>query len=214
MARNRSLRFFHDGVHFSYRNFGKILAVGFILLQFAILLPNSWATVSMQTASHEGITYQQFFAEDLFQEIKDDIGLPLDSYNVVSIGLHPAIAQFNGFYTLDGYSNNYPLEYKHRFRQIISHELEKNPALLDYFDNMGSRCYMLIDELDGDFMCTKDKGLVINNLELNVTAMIEMNLSYIFSAVQITNHAANNMTLVDTYDNTNSAWRIYLYQLV
>lgn len=40
----------------------------------------------------------------------------------------------HGFYTVDGYSNNYPLEYKHRFREVIAAELEKNEEVRVYFD--------------------------------------------------------------------------------
>lgn len=44
---------------------------------------------------------------------------------MISVGIYPAAAAYNGFHCLDGYSNNYPLEYKHAFRQIMEGELDK-----------------------------------------------------------------------------------------
>ena len=71
-------------------------------------------------------TFKEFYSEASFMKIKDLIDRPVDSYKVISVGLHPAVAQYNGFNTLDGYFANYPLEYKHEFRKIIENELLSN----------------------------------------------------------------------------------------
>lgn len=209
-----ALRAIHSSVHFEHRHLGKIMAITLILLQFAVLFPNSWATVSMDVAHHDPITYRQFFAEDLFQNIEDDIGLDQSTYRIINIGFHPAVSEYNGFYTLDGYSNNYPLEYKHRFRNIISTELDKNPVLENYFDTTGSRCYILVDELGLNFMYTKSTTAIINNLELNVTALHDMNCSFVFSAVNITNYVDNGLQFYNLYEHDDSAWNIYVYQVI
>lgn len=60
--------------------------------------------------------FRRFFAQDIFTQIDGFIGRPKESYRVVNIGIHPSVAQFNGFYTLDGYLSNYPLSYKRQFR--------------------------------------------------------------------------------------------------
>lgn len=89
--------------------------------------------------SNEEIVFQkqpsvkQFFAQDQFSDIKAYIGLLQEDYRVVSIGIHPAIAQYNGFYTLDSYNNFYPLHYKYEFRKIIEKELSKNKKIQTYF---------------------------------------------------------------------------------
>jgi hypothetical protein len=209
-----SLSVISKSLNFKGIEAGKIIAFVLIVLQLTIILPNSWGVSAIQTTSPDHFTYREFYAEDMFQQIEDDLGIPQESYRVINIGLHPSISQFNGFYTIDGYLSNYPLEYKHLFRNIISYELEKDSQIRDYFDNMGSRCYVLTAELGIDFSWTKDRGKIINNLELNVTAMYEMNVSYVFSAVNITNHAANNLQFNGLYQHVNSAWDIYLYELL
>ncbi len=193
---------------------GQIIIIIILLLQISFIYPTSWVTASQQTMGHDDITYAQFYAESQFMLIRDDIGLPQESYNVISIGLHPVIAKYNGFYTLDGYSWNYPLEYKHRFRNIIAFELAKNESLRSYFDGWGNRCYTFVDGLNAASMYTKDKIVTLDNLQLNITALHELECSYIFSAVNISNYVSNSLQLLNVYEHSESAWRIFLYEVI
>ena len=108
------------------------VAIAAMIAQIAVLVP-----FHEQIAYRNQPSFQAFYAEEQFSDIKEYIGLPVDQYRVVSIGIHPAIAQYNGFYTLDSYNNFYPLTYKHQFRKIIAPELEKNKTLKEYFDGWG-----------------------------------------------------------------------------
>ncbi|MHA1862416.1 MAG: DUF6044 family protein, partial [Candidatus Thorarchaeota archaeon] len=62
-----ALRVIADGIHFDNRKIGKILALVLILQQLTVQFPTNWSTVSMDVANHDAITYQQFYAEGLFQ---------------------------------------------------------------------------------------------------------------------------------------------------
>lgn len=155
---------------------------------------------------------KQFYAVDQFQQIKDYIGLPQDSYRVASIGLHPSIAQYNGFYTLDTYNNYYPLAYKHQFREIIAKELDKSPELKTYFDEWGSRCYLFVSELGKNYEFKKDSTKQIQHLDLNIDAFKAMGGRYIFSSVPILNADEDGLRFMKSFDSSSSAWRIYLYQ--
>ncbi|MGY5871682.1 MAG: DUF6044 family protein [Candidatus Thorarchaeota archaeon] len=200
----------------SFRNIpiNQILVLALILMQLSIVMPYNWAVVSRnQGGQDQEVTYREFYAEDLFTQIRDDIGIPQEVYRIINIGIHPAVAQHSGFHTLDGYLNNYPLEYKLQFRNIISYELAKDEDIAIYFDGWGSRCYTFVAELGRDFLCTKSKNLSVGNLELNVTALYEMNCSYVFSAVEILNAGDNNLSLLQTYETAESIWRIYVYEL-
>ncbi|MDF2945807.1 MAG: putative rane protein [Bacillales bacterium] len=158
-------------------------------------------------------SFKQFYATTQFQDIDQFIGLPKSSYRVVSIGLHPAIAQYNGFYTLDTYNNFYPLTYKHQFRMIIAPELKKNRVLRKYFDKWGGRCYIFVDELGKKPRVQKNKNKVIKNLDINTEALKEMGGRYIFSAVPILNAKSNNLILLKEFEDSTSAWRVYLYEV-
>jgi hypothetical protein len=160
---------------------------------------------------HKQLTFGEFYSCALFDDIKEYIGKPLESYRVVSIGMHPSIALYNGFYVLDAYISNYPLEYKHKFRKIIEKELSKNERLQKYFDNWGSRCYVFVDELGRKFTVRKDDNIKIKNLELNTKALKDMGGKYIFSAAEIMNYKENNLKFLRVFENDKSQWRIYLY---
>ncbi|ULT56413.1 DUF6044 family protein [Neobacillus drentensis] len=156
---------------------------------------------------------QQFYATEQFKEISDYIGKPKSSYRVASIGIHPAIAQYNGFYTLDTYNNFYPLTYKHEFRKIIAGELDKSPTLKKYFDQWGGRCYLFVAELGKHYEFKKDSKVKIHHLQLNTDVFKQMGGEYIFSAVPIMNANENNLELQKTFIQKDSAWKIYLYRV-
>ncbi|MDA2215744.1 MULTISPECIES: DUF6044 family protein [unclassified Bacillus cereus group] len=169
---------------------------------------------------NEEIIYQnkpsvkEFFAEKQFQEIKEYIGLPLEQYRIANIGLHPAIAQYNGFYTLDTYNNFYPLSYKYEFRKIIEKELAKNKTIRTYFDEWGGRCYIFTDELGKHYMFKKDSKKRLKNVELNIEHFKKMGGRYMFSAVPIENAVKNNLYLEKIFVSKTSAWEIYLYKAI
>lgn len=154
----------------------------------------------------------QFYAKDEFQQIKDYIGRPQKDYRVASIGIHPSISQENGFYTLDGYVNSYPLSYKAKFREIIAPELAKSPTLREYYDGWGNRVYIFVAELGKNYLFDKHSTKHIKNLELNTQAFKDMGGEYIFSALPIDNAAANHLHLEKVFDDKQAAWKIYLYR--
>ncbi|MDF2566421.1 MAG: ykoS [Massilibacillus sp.] len=158
-------------------------------------------------------SFKEFYGTYQFQEIEKTIGKPKSSYRVVSIGLHPAIAEYNGFYTLDTYANYYPLSYKHQFRKIIAKELDKNRTIENYFDHWGGRCYIFAAELGKKYDFRKDSRKVIKNLQLDTNALKKMGGQYIFSAVPILNANQNNLYFVKKFEDKQSAWKIYLYKV-
>ncbi len=159
-------------------------------------------------------TVKQFYAEEQFEEIKDYIAIPQEEYRVASIGMHPAIAQYNGFYTLDTYNNFYPLSYKYQFRKIIERELEKSKTIRIYFDEWGGRCYLFTAELGKHYMFKKNTKKKLKNLELNTEQFKKMGGSYIFSSVPIENASDNNLKLENTFESDHSVWKIYLYKAI
>ncbi|MEH6940165.1 DUF6044 family protein, partial [Bacillus sp. JJ664] len=158
--------------------------------------------------------FNEFYAEKQFKKIEKYIGKPKTDYRVASIGLHPAISQYNGFYTIDTYNNFYPLKYKHQFRNIIANELDKNPQLQRYFDQWGGRCYIFVAELGKKYDYEKDSNKEVKNLQLNTKEFKNMGGQYIFSAVPIKNAMQNGMKLMKTFDDQQSAWKIYLYEVI
>lgn len=169
---------------------------------------NIGSLVNIKTSSPN---YNEFFDTSLFDQISDHIGEPQEDYRVVSVGIHPSIAIFNGFFTLDAYQSNYPLEYKHKFRKVIEKELNKNAALKDYYDDWGSRCYVFSSELWPNYRLSKHSNTFIKNLDINTSVLKYMGCKYIFSATKIENAQEINLTLDKVFEGLY--WNIYLYKL-
>ncbi len=157
------------------------------------------------------ISFAEFYSEPLFAQIREFINKPQSSYRVGSIGLHPAIALYNGFYTVDGYFANYPLEYKIKFRKIIEKELDKNQKIASYFDNWGSRCYLFTNEIGTFSLTTKKSKKNIRNLQFNTDQFYQLGGQYLFSAVQIANAHQNSLQLLKVFEEREMPWRIWLY---
>lgn len=194
------------------KRFGVIVVFLLMVLQISFSFYNS---DFIQERSKNNITYREFYSEKLFRDIANQIGDDKRNYRVVSIGLHPSIAQYNGFYTLDGYLANYPLEYKKQFREIIEGELDKSAEIQQYYDSWGSRFYIFSCELEGKgFLIKRNQDLKIQNLDFNRRAFTEMGGKYIFSAVEIVNARELGFILENKFESEDSPWCIYLYRAV
>ncbi len=190
----------------SKNNWWKHACIFFIVSQVLVLTAFNEEFVHQKKPS-----FKEFYAEEQFEDIKTYIGMPPEDYRVVSIGIHPAIAQYNGFYTLDTYNNFYPLTYKYRFRQIIENELEKDKKLKQYFDEWGGRCYIFIDEVGKHYMFKKRTKKEINKMELNLKPFYDMGGRYVLSAIPINNAVENGLILEKIFESNESAWKIHLY---
>lgn len=155
-------------------------------------------------------TWENIFAEDIFDDITDYIDKPKNSYKVVSIGIHPSIALYNGFYCVDGYSNNYNLAYKKKFGEMANGELKKNKSNYEYFWNWGNRCYIFPADLKRDCFIRKDNGINID-LDVDAAKLHEMGCDYIISTVKIRNTDQYNYEKYFSTDN--SYYGLYLYSI-
>lgn len=159
-------------------------------------------------------TWKKFYSEQLFENIKKYIGKPVEEYKVGSIGLYPSIAMYNGFYCIDGYSNNYDVKYKHEFRKIISKELEKNSSLRSYFDDWGNRCYLFAAEIPYEYQITKNDDRTLKGIELNVEQLKKMGCEYLFSALPIESDTMKDeIEFCRKFTEKDSPYSIYLYKI-
>lgn len=159
------------------------------------------------------ISWESYYSEDLMQELEDAIGRDMTTYRVAHLGISPAPSLMHGFYTVDGYSNNYPLEYKHRFRQVIARELEKNEQTRLYFDEWGNRCYLFNGTTGNAWMLGKNQKIVYEELEFDMEALKELGCEYLFSCGVIECTEEMGLSLLGYYETENSYWGVWLYQL-
>lgn len=164
--------------------------------------------------------YAEFWAEGLFRRIAAHIGAPQYTYRVMSLGIHPVVAQYNGFYTLDGLLPLYSLQHKQRFRAIIADEISKDPRLLAYFDEWGNRCYLFSAELglsDQNYLIGKDRSVTLKDFHFNADAFRQLGGRYIFSSVRLEHSERIGLRLSAVFEpkpGEHSWWKVYLYEVI
>lgn len=152
-----------------------------------------------------------FFQKDMFTDIKETIGRPQKDYRVISVGLYPSIALYNGFYCLDGYSSNYNIEYKHEFRDMIAGELDRSDTIRSYYDDWGNRCYAFSSELGLNYYVPKNSDQTISKLDYDYHLLKKADCEYILSSVEITGN--NPLKLIKKFSSDSSYYDVYLYQI-
>ncbi len=164
------------------------------------------------------MSFSDYYAIGVLDQVEEYIrrttGLESSAYRVASLGIDPAAAYYHGFYCLDGYSNNYPLAYKHAFRKVIAPELARSEYLSAYFDDWGNRCYLFSAETPGYYTIEKT-GFYFRDYRWNVEAFKAMGGEYLLSAAYIQNAESQGLTLVreEPFETPESYYRIFLYQV-
>ncbi len=159
------------------------------------------------------ISWESYYSEELMERLEQAIGRKMSDYRVAHLGISPAPSLMHGFYTVDGYSNNYALEYKHAFRRVIAAELDKSPETAVYFDKWGNRCY-LFNSLTGNYwMLQKGSGVVYEGLEFDMQALRDLGCEYLFSGGEIADADRMGLSLMGYFDTEDSYWGIWLYAL-
>ncbi|WP_045687530.1 DUF6044 family protein [Hymenobacter sp. AT01-02] len=162
-------------------------------------------------------SYAAYVAPSLFQRIQADVkartGLEPAQYRVASLGLPPAVASLNGFYTLDAYLNNYPLTYKRQFRPLIADELAQSPTLATYFDAWGNRCYLFSAELGKNFRVGAVPMRTIREWRFNAAAFRKLGGRYVLSAARLATPARSGLRLAGDYAMAGAYWHIWVYEV-
>jgi len=201
----RKLRFSYSAI---------VLIVG---LHYIFALEHSFYKLTSQA---NYLTFDEYYAPKTFDKIKQDIQKtarkPLEQIHVLSYGLEPAVALYNGLYTADGYSANYPLEYKKRFRKILMPYLDA-PTLTSekkMFDEWGSKLYVItMVSLPETYRLYVDADS-FSTLPLNadLDAICDLQTEYLISSHPLRGYDRKRLELVNSY--RGDFWRVWLYHLM
>ena len=206
--------------------FEKLQVIGYVFLGGLFLLisfvlvkdPSGIFHQNLNQARNGGnvtgyVTMKSLYSEELMAEIENVIGKDIGTYRVVHIGMNPVAALMHGFSTVDGYSNNYPLEYKHTFREVMAGELELNDYVKNYYDAWGNRCYIFYHEWGNTYMLGRDFTGTITDLHVNFEKLKELNCRYVFSAAEIEDCEKYGIVYIGTYDRPDAYWQVWLYEI-
>jgi len=162
---------------------------------------------------NDDLNFGEFYSKELFDDIKKDLAYSENEWSV-AYGMHPAILEYNGISTLDGYLGFYPQDYKEKFRKVIEPALSKNPDSKVYFDEWGARCYLYSGTDATIVMATKSMaGVTDNNIYIDSEALKDMGCKYVFSRIDIANASEAGLVLFKEYSGNTSPYTVYVYEL-
>lgn len=199
---------------------GVVLGAALLLTGVHILLESDVKSnvQKLRNPEYGILSFREYYAIGVLEQVdtflQETTGKTKEEYRVVSLGIDPAAALYHGFFCLDGYSNNYSVEYKHAFRKILEPELAKSEYLTGYFDDWGNRCYLFSSECPGYYTIEKN-GFYFQNYEINAKALNELGGDYLLSAAYIANGAEQGLKLLREapFETADSYYGIYVYEV-
>ena len=156
------------------------------------------------------LSFREFYSEELFESIKAEIGY--DGEWAAAYGMHPAVLQYNGIATLDGYLGLYSEEYKQQFGKLIAPALESSEEFHTTFWDSGIRAYLYSGAGENTYQPLKELKISDTKLYMDGDVFRKMGGSYIFSRIEISNAADLGLRLRGEYIHESSPYIIYVYE--
>lgn len=153
--------------------------------------------------------YEQFYATDLFDRIKEEIGY--EGQWAAAYGMHPAVLEYNGIATLDGYLGFYGQQYKDDFRKIIAPAIERVEASRIYYDGWGARAYLYSGTDESVVSSAKTVYATDDKLYIDPEAFRDLGGTYIFSRIRFSNAQEMDLKLLGEYTAEDGSLTIYAY---
>ena len=142
--------------------------------------------------------------------IKDD--LEYEDEWAAAYGMHPAVLQYNGIATLDGYLGLYSEEYKQQFGKLIAPALEASEEFRTVFWDSGIRAYLYSGAGENTYQPLKQLEVSDTNLYIDGDIFRQMDGKYIFSRIAISNMEELGLKLRGEYTHESSPYAIYIYE--
>ncbi len=157
------------------------------------------------------VNYNEFYSAKLFEKIKSDIGY--DGEWSASYGMHPAILNYNGIASVDGYLGMYAQEYKDKWTRVIEPAFPDSPSLSSYFLGWGARVNLISADDENTYAPLRVMELNDTRLVANMDELKSLDCKYIFSRIKFSNADEAGVTLVGTFTDESSPYTIYVYEL-
>ena len=157
------------------------------------------------------LSYGEFYSTELFGQACRQIGY--EGEWAVAYGFHPAVLEYNGIATLDGYLGFYSQSYKEEFRKVIAPALSMNEGARSYYDEWGARCYLYSADQPTIVEAVRNYPHPEGSIAIDPNALRELGCKYIFSRVCITNVKEMQLKLCCTCTDETSPYTLYVYRL-
>lgn len=156
------------------------------------------------------LSFREFYSEELFEFIKEEIDY--EGEWAAAYGMHPAVLQYNGIATLDGYLGLYTEEYKQQFGKLIAPALENSEEFRKTFWESGIRAYLYSGAGENTYQPLKQLNITDTKLYIDGNEFRKMKGTYIFSRIAISNEEELGLKLRGEYTHETSPYIIYVYE--
>ena len=158
------------------------------------------------------LNFREYFSADLMEQIKADIGY--DGDYCAGYGLNPAVLEYSGIATLDGYLGFYPQSYKEEFTKLIRPAYDRVEEWRIYYGEWGARAYLYAGSGESIYNPYRNQPLSDDRLYIDGDQFRKMGGRYLFSRYELD---ADNMEelgfgLRGIYSDESSPYTIYLYE--
>ena len=157
------------------------------------------------------LNFREYFSADLMEQIKADIGY--DGEYSAGYGLNPAVLEYSGISTLDGYLGFYPQSYKEEFTKLILPSYERVPEWQTYYGEWGARAYLYAGSGEGIYNPYRNQLLEDRHLYLDSEQFVKMGGKYLFSRYELDNAEELGFFLRGIYSDDDSPYTVYLYEI-
>lgn len=155
------------------------------------------------------LNYREFYSEDLFETIKSEMGYAGEWS--AAYGMHPAVLNYNGIATVDGYLGMYAQSYKEKWQKVIAPAMEGSPTKKEYFDGWGARVSLYSGSDETTYSSLRVIELDDKRLMVDIDELKSLDCKYIFSRIEFSNADEAGVTLLGVYSGDNSPYTIYVY---
>lgn len=156
------------------------------------------------------LNYREYYSEELMEQIKADIGY--DGEYCAGYGLNPAVLEYSGIATLDGYLGFYPQSYKEEFIRLIQPSYDRVEDWRIYYGEWGARAYLYAGSGESIYNPYRNQPLSDFHLYIDGDQFRRMGGTYIFSRYELENMEELGFSLRGVYAAESSPYTIYLYQ--
>lgn len=172
---------------------------------------HAMANQVLRGVTEDSLSYGEFYSTELFETAMEDIGY--DGEWSAAYGFHPAVLEYNGIYTIDGYLGFYAQAYKEQFRKAIAPALDLQPANAAYYDTWGARCYLYSGTEGTNVEAVRNYQHQEEPIYIDAAALADLDCVYIFSRPELTNAQEMGLTLIGTYTDESSPYVLHVYRV-
>ena len=156
------------------------------------------------------LNWREYYSTDLMEKVLEDISY--EGEYAAGYGLNPAVLEYNGVATLDGYLGLYPQTYKEAFTELIRPAYDRVEEWRVYYGEWGARAYLYAGSGENIYNPYRNQTLSDSRLYLNADQFRRMGGRYLFSRYELSGVEEMGFTLHQVYTDPSSPYTIYLYE--